>query len=186
MNLNTEKPIFKLSECAIFVALAVVLSFIPEIPVGIMGGSIGFNMIPLFIIAYRLGAKYSFISGLAFSLLYVTVGGKWGWGLPSVLLDYVLAYTSLGVAGFFGGKSRYRDKLFLVGVGLGCALRYCISVISGVVLYAITTTETIAGISTSNAFVYSLIYNGLYMLPNTIIAVVAMFILRYPLKKILR
>lgn len=184
MNLNSKKPIYVLSECAIFVALSVALSFIPEIPIGISGGSIGFNMIPLFILAYRHGAKYSFISGLVFSIVYVIIGGKWGWGLPSVLLDYVIAYTVLGIAGFFGGKAKCKNKLFEVGVVLACAARYTVSVISGVVLYGITTATPILGITTSNALVYSLIYNALYMLPNTVIAVVIMALLRYPLKKI--
>ena len=184
MNVNSKKPIYVLSECAIFVALAVVLSIIPEIPIGTSGGSIGFGMIPLFIICYRHGYKYSFLSGLVFSIVYVTIGGKWGWGIPSVMLDYVLAYTLTGIAGFFGGEAKCKSKLFEVGVFLGCAARYAVSVFSGVVLYGITTATEIGGIVTSNALVYSLIYNGIYMLPNTIIAIVVMALLRYPLKKL--
>ncbi|MBP3706752.1 MAG: energy-coupled thiamine transporter ThiT [Clostridia bacterium] len=186
MNLNSKKPVYVLSECAIFIAVAIVLSIIPEIPIGAVGGSIGFGMIPLFIIAYRHGYKYSFISGFVFSILYVTVGGKWGYGLPSVLLDYVLAYTIIGIAGFFGGAAKCKGKLFEVGVFLGCLARYAVSVLSGVVLYGITTATEIGCIVTSNALIYSLIYNGLYMLPNTIIAIVAMALLRYPLKKLER
>ena len=183
MNLNSKKPIYILSECALFVGLAVVLSIIPEIPLG-AGGSIGFNMIPLFIIAYRHGAKYSFLSALVFSIVYVVIGGKWSWGIPSVLLDYVIAYTALGIAGFFGGKAKSKEKLFEVGVVLGCAARYIVSAISGVVLYAITTATPILGITTSNAVVYSLIYNAIYMVPNTVIAVIIIALLRRPLKKI--
>lgn len=185
MNLNSKKPIYVLSECAIFVAMAIALSFI-EIKVGASGGSIDFTMVPLFIICYRHGAKYSFLSCFVFSLLYVTIGGKWGYGPQSVLLDYILAYTLIGVAGFFGGKFKHKSKFTEVAVFTGCLARFAIAVISGVVLYGITTATEVGttGFITSNSLIFSLVYNGLYMLPNTIIAIVIMALLRYPLKKI--
>ncbi len=184
MKTQTQKPIYTVCECAIFIALAVVLSILPEIPIGATGGSIGFGMIPLFIICYRHGIKYSFLSCFAFSLVYVIVGGKLGWGLPSVLLDYVLAYTSLGVAGFFAGK----PKLIEISVLIACAARFVFAFISGVTLYAITTSTAIdvIGFETSNAAIYSLVYNAIYMLPNTIIAIIVMSVLRLPLEKLKR
>ncbi|MBO7520442.1 MAG: energy-coupled thiamine transporter ThiT, partial [Clostridia bacterium] len=45
--------------------------------------------------------------------------------------------------------------------------------ISGVTIYAISTEEKVANVVTSNAWLYSLIYNSIYMLPNTVIAVAA-------------
>lgn len=181
MQTQTQKPIYKICECGVFIALAVAISFI-EIKIGAFGGSIDFTMVPLFIICYRHGPKYSFLSCLAFSIIYVLVGGKLGWGLPSVLLDYVLAYTAIGVAGFFAGKSKYIE----LSVLLGCLARFVFAFISGVTLYAITTATTIEAINftTSNAAVYSLVYNALYMLPNTVIAIVVMAILRIPLTKL--
>ena len=181
MKTQTRKPIYAICECAIFIALAVVLSILPEIPIGATGGSIGFGMIPLFIICYRHGVKYSFLSCLAFSIVYVIVGGKMGYGLPSVLLDYVLAYTAVGVAGFFAGK----PKCIELSVLLGCVARFVFAFISGVTLYAISTSTTIDIIdfTTSNAVIYSLVYNAVYMLPNTVIAIVVMSLLRFPLEK---
>ena len=185
MNLNSKKPIYILSECAIFVAMAVALSFF-EIKIGASGGSVDFTMIPLFIICYRHGAKYSFLSCFVFSLLYVIVGGKWGWGLPSVLLDYITAYTLIGVAGVFGGRFKHKTKFTEIGVFLGCLARYIVAVISGIVLWGIATSTEVGstGFVTSNALVYSLAYNALYMVPNTIIAIIVMALLRYPLKKL--
>ncbi len=176
---NLKKPIYKICECAILVAFAAAISFI-EIKIGVLGGSIDFVMIPLFILCYRHGIKYGLISCFAFGLLYCLVGGKFGYGLPSVLLDYVLAYTALGVAGIFKRRPAFLELSVLVG----CFARYCVHFISGITLYAITTATEVGGIVTSNAIVYSLIYNTLYMLPNTVIAVVGMSLLRITLKKL--
>lgn len=176
---NSEKPLYKICECAVLVAISVAVSFF-EIKLGALGGSVDFVMIPLFIICYRHGVKYSFLSCFTFGLLYCLVGGKFGYGLPSVLLDYLLAYTVLGVAGVFKGKLKYIE----LSVLLGCAARFLIHFISGITLYAITVKTEVAGFSTSNAALYSLIYNSIYMLPNTVLAVIVMSFLRTPLKRI--
>ena len=165
---NSKKAIFSVAECAVMVALSVALSFV-KIPIGGFGGSIDFVMIPLFIICYRQGLGYGVASGLVFGLIKCIIGGGIGWGLPSVLLDYVLAYGACGVAGLFKGK-RF---LFPLAALTGCVARFIIHFISGITIYAISTEEKIANVVTSNAWLYSLIYNGLYMLPNTVIAIVA-------------
>ena len=163
---GSKKMIFSVCECAVFIALAVALSFI-KIPLGAFGGSIDFVMIPLFIICYRKGFSYGVASGMVFGLIKCIIGGGIGWGLPSVLLDYVLAYGACGLAGIFKGKK----YLFPLSAFIGCVMRFIIHFISGVTIYAISTEEKIANVVTSNAWLYSLIYNGLYMLPNTVIAV---------------
>ena len=163
-----KKNIFSVAECAVLVALSVALSFI-KIPVAAFGGSVDFVMIPLFIICYRQGLGLGIGSGLVFGFIKCIIGGGIGWGLPSVLLDYVLAYGACGVAGAFRGKK----ALFPLAAFLGCFARFIIHFISGVTIYAISTEEKIANVVTSNAWLYSLIYNGIYMLPNTVIAVAA-------------
>lgn len=169
---NSKKIIFSITECAVMIALSVALSFF-KIPLGAFGGSIDFVMIPLFIICYRQGFGYGVASGLVFGLIKCIIGGGIGWGLPSVLLDYVLAYGACGVAGIFKGKK----YLLPVSALIGCIARFVIHFISGITIYAISTETEVANIVTSNAWLYSLIYNGLYMLPNTVIAVVITAIL---------
>ena len=163
-----NKTVFDITECAVFIALSVALSFI-KIPLGAFGGSIDFVMIPLFIICYRKGAGYGVASGLVFGLIKCIIGGGIGWGLPSILLDYVLAYGACGIAGILKSKK----ALLPLSAFIGCLARFVIHFISGITIYAIATSETVAGVTTSNAWLYSLVYNGVYMLPNTIIAVVA-------------
>ena len=77
-----------------------------------------------------------------------------------------------------------KSKLIEVSVIVGCLARFAVHFISGITLYAISTATEIGGIVTSNAVLYSLIYNALYMFPNTVLAVVVMSLLRVPLKRI--
>ncbi len=173
-----RKHLYKTCECAVLIALAVALCWV-EIQVGIFGGSIDFVMIPLFIIAYRNGALYGIASGLVFGFIKCLIGGSIGWGLPSILLDYVLAYGAVGVAGLFKEKSWAIELSTLTG----CLARFAIHFISGVTIYIITVPTEIAGMTIANPVWYSIVYNSLYMLPNTVIAIVTMSILRFPLKK---
>lgn len=180
MNKLTTKPLYRLTFSAVMVALSVALSYF-KISTGGFGGSIDFVMIPLFIVCFIEGPLYGVAAGAVFGLIKCIMGGGISWGLPSILLDYVLAYAAIGVAGFFRKKS-----LVVIGLStlLGCFARFIIHFISGVTIYAITTAETVSGVTTSNAWLYSVIYNGLYMLPNTVIAVVLMVALTPVLKRI--
>ena len=174
-----RQKLYKICETGILIALS--LALMPfEIPGPAFGGDIDLVMIPLFILAFRNGPTFGIASGAVFGLLKCIIGGGIGWGLPSVLLDYVLAYAAVGVSGFFKGKYWAVELSALVG----CAARFLIHFISGVTLYAITVPTDIAGTTVGSPIIYSVIYNSLYMLPNTVIAIVVMCLLRYPLKRL--
>ncbi len=174
-----NKQLYTICECAVLVALSIALCWV-EIQIGAQGGSIDFVMIPLFILAYRNGAVYGILSGAVFGLIKCMVAGSLGWGLPSIMFDYVLAYGAVGVAGFFKGKGWALELSTL----LGCLARFAIHFLSGVTIYAITVPTEISGLTIASPFIYSVVYNGLYMLPNTVIAVVLMSLLRFPLKRL--
>lgn len=173
-----KKHLYKICECAVLVALSLALMPI-EIPGPAFGGDIDLVMIPLFILAYRNGVGYGVASGLVFGFLKCLIGGGIGYGLPSVLLDYVLAYGAVGLAGLF------KEKFWAVELStfIGCLARFAIHFISGVTIYMITVPTEVAGMTFANPVLYSIVYNALYMLPNTVIAIVIMSMLRYPLKK---
>lgn len=174
-----NKHLYKICECAILIALSLALMPI-EIPGPAFGGDIDLVMIPLFILSFRHGALYGITSGAVFGFLKCLIGGGIGWGLPSVLLDYVLAYAAVGFTGFF------KQKFWAVELStfIGCFARFVIHFISGITIYAIIAPTDVAGMTIGNPALYSVIYNALYMLPNTVIAIVVMCLLRYPLKKL--
>ena len=78
------------------------------------------------------------------------------------------------------------EKFIEFAALLGCIARFGVHFISGITLYAITGPTAIEGTNLvlSAPVLFSLVYNGLYMIPDTIIAVVGMAILHYPLMKL--
>ena len=173
---NTTKKVNvqRLCVTAVMLALATALSMVKifELP---YGGSVTFaSMLPIVIIAYRYGTAWGIVTGLVYgciqqllglnSLSYVTTPLSI---IAVILLDYVVAYLVCG----FGGIFRKCIKNQAIGLSLGafvvCILRYLCHVISGATVWA--------GISipTKAALIYSFSYNGTYMLPETIVLVVA-------------
>ena len=195
----------RLTESAMLIALAIILElvskmFIPELP---FGGQITLAaMLPVVLIAYRHGMKWGFVAAFTYSLLQMALGAKtvsaaflpgyFGDGtmlfnaLLMCLLDYVLAFTVLGL----GGIARNMEKKtagLVSGVVVALVARYICHVLSGYILFGsyaewFFTQEGFPAwgaslVQTLNptvlSIVYSLVYNGMYMLPELIVTTVA-------------
>ena len=169
-----------LCEGAIMVAIAQVLSYIKlfgDLP---NGGSITFAAFPIVLYALRWGLGKGLIAAFSFGVLQMIFDGAYAWGWQSMLLDYLLAFTPLGLAGLF------RDKAWGIfpGTVIGCLGRYIVHHISGVTIYRIIEPTAVPGLGTyDNAHLYSLVYNGSYMLPNMLLALILAGVLYAPLKR---
>ena len=172
-----------LCECAILVAMSIGLSYL-KIPIGLsfggFGGSIDLVMIPLIIAACRWGLGWGLGAGLVFGTLKFFLAGGAAVNWQSMLLDYSVAYMFVGFAGLIKRKPR----LMWLGALIGCFARFLVHWVSGVTIYA-EYMEDIFGLHMTNAGVYSALYNGSYMLPNTILAVIVCLILGRALEKTL-
>lgn len=182
-----------LAEIAIFAALAFALDALQGgIFRGVFpnGGSIGFAMLPIFIISYRRGLIAGLLCGLILSLIQMLGGiyiiqGKTLEGafmqtmgpFIQVSLDYVLAYTVVGFAGIFAKKysnseTKSKKYLFIVlGCLLGGFLKYLCHFLAGVWFWP----GELWGIGGN---LYSLLYNGLYCIPNIIICLGLMLVIQ--------
>ena len=103
----------------------------------------------------------------------------------TILLDYIVAFSVLGIAGIFANKG-YAG--ICAGVALAIVLRFLSHFLSGVVIFKnLEQFEVFGSVFTNRPVLYSLAYNGLYMLPELIITTVAAVILfRLPqVKKIM-
>ena len=171
-----------LCEGAIMLALAIVLNLVSKPIFANMpnGGSISLAMFPILFYAHRWGLGNGLLMGFAYGLLDMLLDGGYAWGWQSIILDYLAAYTALGLGGLFKGK----DWGIFPGVALGCLGRFAVHHISGITIYKILVPTEVEGFGVfSNPHIYSLVYNGVYMLPNTIIAIVIAALLFVPLKK---
>lgn len=181
---NTKTRI--LVECAVMVALAAVLSMIKvyEAP---LGGSVTlFSMAPIIVASLRHGPKWGFAAAFVYSMTQLLLGmGSLSW-VPSlegvilcILLDYIIAFTVLGVASFFQppADATYKKRLALIVMAslAACALRFLSHLLSGaVVWYEITKAgEWNDLVMRTGMWTYSTIYNATYMVPEAVITVVA-------------
>ncbi len=178
-NRNTRM----VAEGGIAIALAIALSYL-KIPVAALGGSIDFVMVPLIIYAYRWGLGQGVIAGLAFGTLKFFLAGGTAVNWESMLLDYSVAYAFVG----FAGVVREKKNLLPLAAFIGGFARFIVHFISGVTIYAeyMEPEADFFGltVATPNAFLYSTVYNCVYMLPNTIIAVVICALLIKPVEKL--
>lgn len=178
-----NKHLRALCECAIFVAAAIALSYL-KIPIGLsfggFGGSVDLVMIPLILCAMRWGLGWGLGSGLVFGTLKFFFAEGFAINWASMLLDYSIAYMFVGFAGLF----RRKGNLTWLAALVGCFARFLIHFISGVTIYA-EYVSPIFGWNGTSLVIYSILYNGSYMLPNTVLAVVICALLQFPLKKYL-
>ncbi|GHU58151.1 hypothetical protein AGMMS49975_24510 [Clostridia bacterium] len=141
-----------LSFSALCVALASVLSMLKlfEMPQG--GAVSAFSMIFIVLIGYWFGASAGLVGAFVFSLIQLMTS-HFILNIPQVFLDYILAFTALGLSGFF----RKMPFGLYIGFFVGCLVRLTMSTISGVVFYADYAP------SGQSPFLYSIIYNGSYI-----------------------
>ena len=174
-----------LTEGAILLALAIVLNLVskPIFANMVNGGSVSLAMFPILLYAHRWGLQKGLLMGFAYGLLDMLLDGGYAWGWQSILLDYLVAYTAMGLGGLFRGRAWG----IFPGVATGCLARFLVHHLSGITLYRIlepTGIEGLEGLGVfTNPHIYSLVYNGVYMLPNTVIALVIAALLFVPMKK---
>ena len=204
----------RLTESAMLIALAVVLELVGKmvIPPMPFGGQLTLvSMLPIVLISYRHGVKWGLVSGFAYSLVQMALGagtvtaafqpGYFGDGvmiLNAVImcaLDYVLAYTLLGLGGVFRNKLNNSGISLMLGSLVALGGRYLAHILSGYILFSgwaewFFTQEgfpawgaSLVASLTPEAlgWVYSIVYNGLYMIPEILLtAAAALLLARVP------
>jgi thiamine transporter len=161
-------------ECALMIALATVLSYIPLFSMP-WGGSITLcSMAPLVIISLRHGVKWGVGTGLVHGLLQMMLGFQnvlycqtIGAMILCVLLDYVVAYGVMGLACLFTRPFPNKSAGYTVGVIVTGLLRLLCSFLSGILIWQDYAPEGMP------VALYSIQYNAGYMLPEIAITVVS-------------
>ena len=204
----------RLTESAMLIALAVVLEFVGRmvIPPMPFGGQLTLvSMLPTVLISYRYGVKWGLTAGFAYSLVQMALGadtvtaafqpGYFGDGTMVVNalimcgLDYILAYTLLGLGGLFRNKVENGGIALMLGSIVALMGRYLAHIFSGYILFSgwaewFFTQEgfyswgakLVESLSPNMlGWVYSIVYNGMFMVPEIILtAVCAVLVGRIP------
>lgn len=163
-----KKPdIKKLTMSAVMIALSTVLSLVTVMKMPLGGSVTLFSMLPVCMLSIMYSCRWGIVCAFIYSLgqLALDIAGVAGWGLTPVafagcvVFDYLAAFTVLGLAGMFRAKG---VPGYIAGIALAVALRMVSHIISGVIFFSSWAPEG------WNPFVYSLAYNGAYMVPEFI------------------
>ena len=169
-----------LCEGAILVALAQILSMLKlwEMP---WGGSITIGMLPIFLFAVRRGLKWGLLEAFAFGWLQLIFDGGFAISWQSLLGDYLIAFTALGLAGLFHKK---KGGIFL-GTLVGGLARFLVHYVVGATVWAMYMPEEFFGQTMTSPWIYSFLYNGFYMFIDIVLCLVIFALLYKPLGKYL-
>lgn len=176
-----------LTEGAVMVALATVLSFLKIVKFPWGGAITVLSMLPIVVFALRYGVRRGLGVSFVYSVIQLGQGilmdGLLGWGLTPIaliaciFLDYIAAFSVLCLAGAFGNKKMVG---IIGGVVMALCLRFALHYVSGVAIFH-SFGELWNGFSTDNTWLYSLLYNGAYMLPEIIFTTLgAIFLFKTP------
>lgn len=182
---SNRENILRISTGGVCLALAFVLSQLKlfEMP---MGGTVTpASTLPIIVYGVAFGPVWGFVIAFIFSLLQL-IGG-WLVTPFQVILDYTIGYTALGFAGFAALKADSRNKIsdalgrfratsvikILVFSAIAYIVRWLGSVASGVIFYS----EYAADAGYDSALVYSMVYNGSFLMADLAILAVVLVIL---------
>jgi thiamine transporter len=165
------------------IAMGTILSIIPFIKMPQGGSLTPASMLPLVFYALAFGPVWGLGACAVYGILQFVIN-PFAIHWASLILDYPLAFGLLGLAGLFAAPTPFRlaernilrraslvpVPQMLAGVLLGMAGRLACHLVSGVIFYAEYAGD-------QNPWIYSLIYNGSYMLPEAIITGVLLTVL---------
>jgi len=170
-----EKKIIKMTRAAIMVALACALSFFKVIELA-NGGSVTLgSMVPIILISYLVDFKWAVFTSFVYSLLQMLLQGiavpptqNFFYYMLVIMLDYIIAFTVLGLAGGITKKLKNINVKVISGTVVVVMLRFICHLLSGILIWGVYAPEG------QSVFYYSLIYNGSYMLCELVITVIIM------------
>ena len=173
-----HQSIRALTEGAILIAAAEILSFLPlyKFP---WGGSIDLAMLPIILFCVRWGFGPGMLAATAHAIIQTLLEGGIAIGWQSIIGDFLVAYMVLGLAGLFRGK-------FVPATLVACGARFLVHYVVGATVWAEYMPETFFSMTMTTPWVYSALYNGAYMLPDTVMVLIAgLLLMRTPAKKYL-
>jgi thiamine transporter len=173
--LSQSYRLITMLEIAIMTAIAVVLDqwTLFKMP---QGGSVTLVMVPIAVLAFRRGLVPGLICGFLTGILLLMFGGYVVHPVQAIL-DYPLAFALLGSAGMIRLKEyeSRKAKVLMAGVALLIAggFRFFSHYLSGIIFFASYAPKG------QPVYLYSLIYNLTYILPQILLSLIVLGLLIY-------
>lgn len=177
----------RLVESAVMIAIGTVLSMFEFKGPWALGGGITFcSMLPLVMISWRYGCRWGLFTAFVHSLLQMILGisnvqyaTNVGTAVLIILFDYVIAYSVIGLASMFKNRMKNQQTALVLGIVVTFLARLACHYISGVVVWEVLWPNELGWA----APIWSISYNGSFMVPEIIITSVVAALSFRPLKK---
>ena len=170
----------RIAFAGVCVASSFVLALIKFKPVQ-YGGSITLaSFVPILIYAYVYGPWDGFAVGLIHGLLNF-IESPYILTAATFILDYLLAFVSVGIMGFFGKMQEKQSSTLPIVLGCVCVFsaRFLAHLCSGMIFFLQDAVwVTLPSWAMGNAFVYSLIYQCVYIPADAFIATMVLLFLK--------
>ena len=167
----------RIAAAGITIGLSFALSYAKISPLP-YGGSITLaSFVPVLIYAYVYGIVDGLLAGTIFGLLNF-ISGPYILTPFTFILDYLLAFASIGIMGV--AKKFTKKQTFNVVLGTVAVffVRFIFHLISGIIYFIDDAVWVdLPSWATANAFIYSLIYQLVYIPADCAIAAIVMYIL---------
>ena len=163
----------EIAYAGVCLALSFALSFIKVSPVQ-YGGSITLaSFVPLLIYAYKFGPIKGTLAGIILGL-FNFISAPYILTPLTFFLDYVFAFASIGLMGFAPkfGKLPLAAKV-TIGTILVYVVRFIFHLLSGFIYFA--ENSIWVDLPTPNMFVYSFIYQCVYLPADCAICAIVLF-----------
>lgn len=167
-----------ITEIGILIGLALVLNFVKFVQLGETGGSVNFQILPLFILALRKGPLKGFIgAGIAYGLISCLTDG---YGIATFPFDYLIGMGSTCILGFFSpyifGENQttynFKGEVFLfIGALVATFFRFVGGCASSMIIYGYSLVPAMA-------------YNALYISISGLIAIALIMAIYGPFIKV--
>lgn len=175
MSKKLSGKTLKITESALMIALSAVLSVFTVVQFPFGGSVTLFSQVPIIILSYRYGVKWGLVSGFTLSVLQLLFGlNNFSYvnGIAAYLVlifvDYLIPFTLLGLGGIFRNKFKGQVSALALGSVLVSCIRFVCHFVSGVTIWKSWAPSS----ATKAIVIYSLTYNGSYMLPELVITVI--------------
>lgn len=166
-----------IAAAGVTIALSFALSFIKVSPVT-YGGSITLaSFVPILIYAYIYGVADGLLAGLIFGLLNF-ISGPYILTPMTFVLDYLLAFASIGIMGLAKKIPLKQPAQVTIGTVAVYIVRFLFHFISGIIYFRNGAVWVeFPDWAVSGAAVYSFIYQCCYIPADCAIAAIVMFVL---------
>ena len=197
-----QQKMLRLVESGLLLALATVLSMVKVLDLPYGGSITAFSALPSLLVGYRHGTPWGLLTACAHALIQLLLGANTlsyatspAAAVAIVVLDYLLAFTVLGLGGIFRNCIKKPGLGLLCGSLVALTTRFLCHVGSGYILFSgwaewFFTQDGFPafGAALVNSlspvalgWVYSLVYNGMYMVPEILLTgTVALILGRIP------